>query len=1053
MRDAMDDEPSRSRRRARVGLVLLAIVAIALAGLWLVRKPLATRYADQFLAGKHVRARYRVVDLGLGRQRLADVVIGDPAHPDLVADWLEARTAIGLSGPYLTGVRGGQVRVRARVADGRLSLGSIDRLLPTGEPGKPFALPALALDVEDLRAHVETRWGVIGAKLVGQGRLDGGFTGRLAVTSDRLAAGCVATGPRLAMRVTTWGDAVRLEGSGEMAGAACAGVTIGYANVNGTGEIGLGRALRWTVTTDLAAQAVRHRVAAAARLAGRVTLAGGSAGLRGDVDLAAHDVAGQGARASMVTLSGAVLRRPAPAGLGFDGRVGWTHGQADVGRLGRLADAGAGTPLDPLVRRLVAGLARAARDVGGDLRLAAETGATGARVTISGASVTAASGARAALAAGGGIAWTAASGPRLTGQVGFGGGGLPDGGASFEPGGPGTVRGVATVRPYAADGARLALTPVHFAYARDGWHIATQAKVSGPLGGDGQVEALTLPVDAVGRGGGVTLAGGCTPVSWRRIAVAGLVLDPASVRLCGRDGALVTITGGRVGGGATLGDTRLTGRLGGTPLTVAASGATVALAARRFVLTGVAARLGRPDRITTLTAATLDGAFGAGGVGGRFAGAGGRIGAVPLVMSDAAGSWRFAGGELSVDGGLTVGDAQADHPRFRPLPVRAIALTLRGNAITATGSLRSPDAGRMVATIRLTHDLAAGTGAARFTVPGLVFDKALQPDQLTPVTFGVVADVRGTVTGEGAIDWSPAGVTSTGRFATEGTDLAAAFGPVQGIAGTIRFTDLLALESAPGQTFRVREVNPGIAVTDGTVTLQTLPNARVAVAGARWPFAGGTLTLEPTLLDFGAAARRRMVFRVDGVAADQFLQQFDFKNLDATGIFDGVLPIMFDADGGRIEDGHLTVRAGGGTIAYVGAIGQKDVGFWGNLAFQALKSLRYRSLAVQMNGPLAGEMVTEVRFAGISQGEGAATGGIAGLLVGRLQRLPFIFNIRIRAPFRGLLDATASFYDPRRLIQRNLPQLIEEQNRAARAPAGTTPPPQPIQPPASETVP
>ena len=71
----------------------------------------------------------------------------------------------------------------------------------------------------------------------------------------------------------------------------------------------------------------------------------------------------------------------------------------------------------------------------------------------------------------------------------------------------------------------------------------------------------------------------------------------------------------------------------------------------------------------------------------------------------------------------------------------------------------------------------------------------------------------------------------------------------------------------------------------------------------------------------------------------QFLQQFDFKNLNATGMFDGVLPMIFDAQGGRIENGDLHRAAGGGTIAYVGEITQKDVGIWGNLAFQTLKSL------------------------------------------------------------------------------------------------------------------
>jgi hypothetical protein len=98
-----------------------------------------------------------------------------------------------------------------------------------------------------------------------------------------------------------------------------------------------------------------------------------------------------------------------------------------------------------------------------------------------------------------------------------------------------------------------------------------------------------------------------------------------------------------------------------------------------------------------------------------------------------------------------------------------------------------------------------------------------------------------------------------------------------------------------------------------------------------------------------------------------------------------------------------------------------------------------------MNGALAGEMITEVRFAGISQGAGAKSN----FLVRRLQRLPFVFNIKIRAPFRGLLDSAASFYDPSRLIQRNLPQLLERQNR--RAPLQPTSPPAP--PPARAPAP
>ncbi|PMU86149.1 hypothetical protein, partial [Pseudomonas sp. GP01-A4] len=84
----------------------------------------------------------------------------------------------------------------------------------------------------------------------------------------------------------------------------------------------------------------------------------------------------------------------------------------------------------------------------------------------------------------------------------------------------------------------------------------------------------------------------------------------------------------------------------------------------------------------------------------------------------------------------------------------------------------------------------------------------------------VIANVVGAVSGEGHIRWTPQAVTSDGVFRTPGIDLAAAFGPASGIAGEVRFTDLLNLESAPGQITTIKSLNPGIAVNDGTVRYQ-----------------------------------------------------------------------------------------------------------------------------------------------------------------------------------------------------------------------------------------
>ena len=157
--------------------------------------------------------------------------------------------------------------------------------------------------------------------------------------------------------------------------------------------------------------------------------------------------------------------------------------------------------------------------------------------------------------------------------------------------------------------------------------------------------------------------------------------------------------------------------------------------------------------------------------------------------------------------------------------------------------------------------------------------------------------------------------------------------------------------------------------------------------------------------------------------------------MSATGTFDGVLPMIFDAKGGRIEGGELNVREGGGTIAYVGEVTQENLGFWGNTAFQALKALRYKRLAIEMNGALAGDMITEVRFTGVSQGEGAKSN----FLVRRLQKLPFVFNVRIQAPFRQLFNLS----DPGAFARRSLSERVVAPNTDAT----------PVEPRASEAVP
>ena len=1035
--------PLRSTR-ARVLLALLATLIVLLAALWLTRVPIARSFIDRSFAANNVPARYRIKDLGFQRQRLTNVVIGDPADPDLVADWVETRLSVVGGTPAVTAVRAGRVRLRGVLRDGRVSLGALDRLLPAPS-GQPFALPAINLTVDDARMRLDTPLGAIGLKLSGRGRLDDGFRGKLAaVTADLSVGGCSLRGPSAVLDIAVRRAAPTIAGPVRVQALQCAGVAV--AAPQARVDVALAQALdRWEGAVALRTGAIT--IADAARLgsvAGQVNFTGTPARTEGDAQLRGERLTAAPVNGAAVLFGGTwrVAAGRALAAGRFEGRD-LALSPAYRGRLEQAADGVAGTPLAP---RAIAAT-RAAAAAAERFTVAGEMAIGNARdrplMTVRQMAVDAVSGASVRFGEGAGLVVGEQGGFRADGLLRVGGGGLPTGQVALvqaRAGGP--VSGRINLARYAVDGAGLEIIPARFTIAPTGdWRLITTATLSGPLGGSGRVDALRIPLDVRANAAGIMVDPSCVPARFDALTVSGLRLRPAQLTLCPLDGGLVRVTRGRLIGGVQIKAERLAGTLGGSPLDLAVGEAQWRHAQADFAIRDIAARIGRPDSMTRLDFGQLNGRVVNGGaIRGTFAQGAAQIGTVPLLLSGAQGGWRFANGALNLSGELGVADADPS-PRFIPLTARDVSLQLAGNIIDANGTLIAPAKQVKVADVTIRHALSSGQGRAQLAVPGITFGDGFQPEELTRLTFGVIADVRGTVRGRGDIAWSPKGVTSTGTFGTENANFAAAFGPVSGITGQVRFTDLLALESAPGQVVTVAEINPGVPVTDGRIEYQLLRDLRIAVKGGRWPFCGGVLTLRPSFLDFSSPQERRLTFEADGVEARQFLQQFDFKNLDATGVFDGVLPMVFDQTGGRVENGRLVVREGGGTLAYLGELTEKDLGTWGNIAFQALRSLRYRNLELVMNGPLAGEMVTEVRFAGVSQGEGAKSN----FLIRRLQRLPFVFNVRIEAPFRGLIDTAASFYDPKRLVERNLPALLEEQNKRADPPA--------IQPPASENKP
>ena len=508
------------------------------------------------------------------------------------------------------------------------------------------------------------------------------------------------------------------------------------------------------------------------------------------------------------------------------------------------------------------------------------------RIGSASASASAATGAQVEVNGGDGITYYWPSGRiRIDGNIATRGGGLPTARIALnQPRGGGAMSGSADVAPYAAGGSRLALAPVRFVAAPDGsTRVSTIALLDGPFKG-GRVSGLRLPIDGqFGGRGGLLIGRGCVDASFAALQFGSLRLGRTRLPVCPTAGAILAqAPGGPLRINAATRNLALAGQLGRSPFRLNAASVR-STGDRAFEAAALALRLGQPSNPVLINAARLEGSFGGSGFGGTFAGGKAVIGRVPLLLTEAAGKWKVLRGDISATGNMTVSHRD-NPPLFYPLRGEGVEFSLADNLIKATGRLVYPVTGDKVSDVSITHRLATGRGEALLDVPGLRFRPGFQPDQLTRLSEGIIALVNGTVRGQGRIAWAEgAKVQSTGVFDIVDTSLAAPFGPVTGLNTQVRFTDLLGLETEPGLTATVASINPGILVENGTIRYSLLPGRLVKVERGEWPFMGGKLILQETILNFNRPTAKRLTFEVQGLDAHTFVTTLGFKEIDATG--------------------------------------------------------------------------------------------------------------------------------------------------------------------------
>jgi hypothetical protein len=343
-------------------------------------------------------------------------------------------------------------------------------------------------------------------------------------------------------------------------------------------------------------------------------------------------------------------------------------------------------------------------------------------------------------------------------------------------------------------------------------------------------------------------------------------------------------------------------------------------------------------------------------------------------------------GPLTVRGtpgglGLTVGVERArvidatDPLRFHPLQAsgRASLANDRWNGVFDLAEGETP-----VGRLTLAHDGPTGVGGVDVMSEDLIFaEGGLQPSDLTPLGADLIrSPVSGRVRFDGRIDWTaqPGGGSSGGLLTLEDLDFDSPAGPVEGLSGQIRLTNLAPLETAPDQTVTIAKV---AALTDATdLTLRfDLNKAMLNLDAASVAAAGGTVTLEPTTLPLAPDQPWSGVLLLDRIQIGDLISPTGLADKVAVdAMVSGRVPFTWTPGQGAtvqggslysVQPGRLSIQrealsgldaGGGGEAVPPGTVEQ--------LAYQAMENLAFDELTAAMDSVDGGRLALRFHILG-----------------------------------------------------------------------------------------
>ncbi|MFT9099374.1 MAG: YdbH domain-containing protein [Zymomonas mobilis subsp. pomaceae] len=1042
----MTHKEIKNHRLTKKHLWLLAGVILGglLVGLWSQRIGLGRWLISREANRLHLKAHYRLTRLDPMAQQLDNLVIGDSYHPDLTAKHVIIHVMPTWRGLQISSIDLDTVRIQGHLDKEGIHFGSLDSLrsyLTTA--GASSGLPIINLHLKDVRLRLRTPNGNIGIAMDGNGNLANGFQARLAASMPHFSSNaCTAEKGQFFLNASVVHGRPFFQGPATAQNIRC---NIGYWAVQNPKSIIEGhfnKALNnWQGTALLSAYEMASFNGAPWQLSalkGHLALKGNDQKTQGRLEIAGKE--------DMPWLTGGSWDVSSVFNIPFkyshdsqknDPFLTTTHISLHNGQIKNdlkhfsISDD---IPLSPIVKQLKQALSKIAENISGETDITLDNKQGALKAALHKVLLTSPSGQSAQFL--GAASWQAHRKEQpwdLKGDLNIKGQGLPTTKIHLLPVTNGIFKGKIEVAPYRDDQNQtsLQLTPVNFYYDKQHFLVATEANITGSLGKEEQVESLTIPLHIEGSNDQTLINKDCMTVHIARVTMAGITGHNIALPLCPVEAAFLQVRKGQfTNGGFQLEKPTITGEINNQPFTIKLKSSFFSLARHYGEVSDLTfdekGATGQDDTHLHIEHVTgnLAGIKGA----GDLTGISGHIGLAPLIMSNGAAHWEWQnkGGALEsqnnsdivLHGGVDIADANQASPRFLPMRAQDLLLQINKERIHITAGLERQIGMRWshILDSRIEHHFSDGRGHVVLHVNGVAFDKTLQPEQITPLTLGVFADVRGIVQGEGRIDWSNKGVISTGDFKSDNLDFAVAFGTISGFNGKIHFSDLLNLKTPPEQIAGINEINAGIAIKDGKIHYQILPEKKIVIEKGIWPFFDGQLALDQAVLDFSHTAMHRVTFHVTNMDSAPLVDNLEMKNLFVSGRFDGILPLEFGSNSGKIEGGHLISRDPGGVVSYVGTVSNAHQGMLSKLTFDVLKGLRYKQLDIVLNGNLDGDFISSIHFGGVKE---VKTTGSRSYLAREIEKVPFHFNVQVKAPFRGLLNAMRSYNDPRSVLNQS----------------------------------